>query len=181
MFKSGDGRRVEEVLARLDGATITVLDGDLTLSNGLAWSPDGRRLYSVDSVPGVVYARDYDPAAGTTGPRSVFLSVGDGTPDGLCVDAAGHMWIAIWGAGQVRCHAPDGTRRAVVEVAAPHTSSVAFAGPALDVLVITTATEDLSAAQRAAHPDSGRLFTAHVGATGLPSSYWVPPSRVVAP
>lgn len=169
-----DGRRGEEVLVRWDSSAVTVLDADLNLSNGLAWSPGGDLFYSVDSVPGVVWERDYDPVTGRVGPRRQMLAVTDGIPDGLCVDAAGNLWIAIWGRGRVECRSPRGELLAVVEVDAPHTSSVAFAGPGLDLLVITTATEDLMPADLARHPDSGRVFAARVGVRGLPVPYWNP-------
>ena len=97
------------------------------------------------------------------GERTDLLGSFDGIPDGMCVDAAGNLWIAVWGAGRVHCHEPDGVLRAMVEVPAPHTSSVAFAGPDLDVLVITTALEGMGPHDRAAYPDSGRLFTAGSG------------------
>ena len=156
-------------LLRLDGDRLTVIDDDLTLSNGLAWSPAGDRFYSIDSVPGVVHVRDYPD-----GPRGDLLRITDATPDGMCVDAAGNLWIALHGGGRVECHAPDGGLLAVVDVDAPQPTSVAFAGPDLDVLVITTATEGLSPAELEQHPGSGRLFTARVGATGLPTPYWQP-------
>jgi sugar lactone lactonase YvrE len=161
----GNGR---EVLVRFEDGGCTTIDDDLTLSNGLAWSPSGDRFYSVDTLSRNVYVRDY-PA----GARSVLCTVTDGYPDGLCVDAAGNLWLAVWGGGRVECRAPDGDLLAVVEVAAPHTSSVAFAGPGLDVLVITTATQDLSPTDLARFPLSGRLFTAQVG-TGLLPPYWNP-------
>jgi sugar lactone lactonase YvrE len=164
-----DGRERDEVLVRLDRTGLTVLDDDLTLSNGLAWSPDGARLYSVDTVPGVVRVRDYPD-----GPRRDLFAVTDGQPDGLCVDAEGNLWIAIWGGGRVERRTPGGDLLAVVETGAPHTTSVAFAGPDLDVLVITTATEDLSPADLARYPHSGRLCTARVGVAGLPTPYWQP-------
>jgi sugar lactone lactonase YvrE len=90
----------------------------------------------------------------------------------MCVDVEGNLWVAIWGAGEVRCFAPTGELLATVEVAAPNTSSVAFVGPNLDTLLITTASEQLSAAQHDQFPDSGRLFTAAVGKIGCPTSYW---------
>lgn len=161
-----------EVLCRLeDDGGLTVLDGDLTLSNGLAWSPDGALLYSVDTMPGTVWVRDYDAASGAVGPRRLHLQVG-GLPDGLCTDVDGNLWVAVWGQGQVRCYAPSGALLHTVEVSAPHTSSVAFAGDRLDTLVITTACDGLTAEQRRRFPDSGRLFTAVVGARGLPTTPW---------
>jgi sugar lactone lactonase YvrE len=168
-----DDRAGEEVLLRIgDTGSITVLDNDLTLSNGLGWSPDGTLLYSTDTVPGVIWSRAYSPDSGAVGPRSEFLHITDGSPDGLCIDADGNLWIAIWGAGEVRCYSPAGTQLATVTVAAPHTSSVAFVGPGLDTLLITTASEQLSERQSAEFPDSGRLFTCDVGAIGLPVAPW---------
>lgn len=169
-----DDRRGEEVLVRLSGNRCTTLDADLTLSNGLAWSPAGDRLYSVDTIPGVVWARDYDATTGAVGAREALLNITDGDPDGLCTDADGNLWLAIWGRGRIQCHSPSGELLAVVDVDAPHTSSVAFAGPDLDVLVITTAIQDLAPEDLAKHPNSGRLFTARVDAVGLPSPYWNP-------
>jgi sugar lactone lactonase YvrE len=165
----------------LDGS-VTIVDQDLTLSNGLAWSPDGTVLYSVDTTSGIVYARAYEPGSGACGERTVALQIdgksagGDaleesagadssGSPDGLCTDAAGNLWIAIWGAGQVRCYTPRGELVATVEVPAPHVTSVAFIGPELDTLLITSAREDES-------ENAGHLFTARVGVRGTPTTPW---------
>ncbi len=168
-----DDRAGDEVLCRLEpDGTVTTLDADLTLSNGLGWSPDGAQLYSVDSVPGVVWARGYPVDDGSVGARRQLLRVEDGSPDGLCVDVEGNLWVAVWGEGQVRCYSAGGVPLATVRVAAPHTSSVAFVGPDLDRLLITTATEDLSTEQREAFPDSGRLFLADVGTSGVPTTPW---------
>lgn len=170
-----------EVLARIepDGA-ITVLDQGLNLSNGLAWSPDGAVLYSIDSVPGIVYARDYDPATGAAGPRHEVLRTG-GLPDGMCVDAEGCLWIAVWGTGEVRRYAVDGTLIGVIETDALHVSCPAFVGPGLDRLLITTATQDLSPDQLRNSPDSGRLLLANVGVVGLPAHAWSGKPHPVAP
>jgi sugar lactone lactonase YvrE len=170
---SRDGCTGREVLLRVgpDGA-VTVLDDDLTLSNGLGWSPDGRTFYSIDSGPGLLWRRPWDPATGAAGPRSLLVRFDDATPDGMCVDAEGRLWVAMWGAGQVRCLGPDGHLLGVVEVAAAHTTSCAFVGPALDVLLVTTATDELGEQQRRDTPASGRLFTARVGATGRLPTPW---------
>jgi sugar lactone lactonase YvrE len=172
-----DGARGGDSLVRVErDGRITVLDDDLTLSNGLAWNPDGTLLYSIDSVPGVVWVRSYDAATGVTGPRREWLRITDGLPDGMCADAEGHLWIAIWGAGQVRRYTPDGRLAGIVEVPAPHTTSVAFVGADLDLLLITTATAELGADRLAAYPESGRLFLARVGVAGLPVTPWAGPT-----
>jgi sugar lactone lactonase YvrE len=155
-----------------EGGSVRIIDADLTLSNGLAWSPDGGVLYSVDTIPGIVWARPYDAASGDWGARAVLMRLPDESPDGLCVDTTGNLWIAIWGAGEVRCYSPAGERMATVNVPAPHTSSVAFVGAARDRLLITTARDELSGAQLAEWPLSGRLFIADVGAAGVPTTPW---------
>ena len=149
------------------------LDSDLSLSNGLGWSPDGSVLYSIDTVPRIVYARDYDASTGTAGPRRVAFALEPGAnPDGMCLDADGQLWIAIWGGGQVRRYTPDGMLTRTISVPAPHTTCVTFAGPDLATMVITTATKDLDDDELARSPLSGRLFTLGAGVRGLPLPWW---------
>lgn len=167
------GPSTSETLVSIDhSGGIRVLDDDLTLSNGLAWSADGRTLYSVDTERRVVFRRDYDPSTGDTGPRSVFLEVTDGYPDGMCIDAEEHLWIAMWGLGEVHRYSPAGEQVDTVAVPAPHVSSAAFAGEDLGTLVITTARQDLDSAALSRFPDSGRLFTVRVPVPGLPQPLW---------
>jgi len=171
------GPSEREVLVRLErDGRLTVLDDDLALSNGLAWSSDGRRMFSVDTLRRTVSVRDYDVGSGATGPRRVHLRLEDGFPDGIAMDAADHLWVAVWGGGEVRRYAPDGALVERVATGAPHTSSVAFAGEDRRVLVITTATSELRPEQLRANPDSGRLFTARVDVPGLPVAPWQGPA-----
>jgi sugar lactone lactonase YvrE len=155
----------------LDGTVTTVLDG-LTVSNGLGWAPDDRTVYLADSGPGLVWEFDYDLGSGAFSRRRVLLDFGDqdGVADGLTVDDEGCVWTAVWGGGQVRRWSPDGDLMAVIDLPVPQVSSCAFAGPARDVLVISTSAEGLDAEQRTARPDAGRLFTARPGVTG-PAAY----------
>ncbi|MEU1973073.1 SMP-30/gluconolactonase/LRE family protein [Microbacterium sp. NPDC019599] len=163
----------DELLIRVDAdEAVTVLDHDLTLSNGLAWTADGRRMYSIDTGTRQIFVRDYDAAAGTTGERMLFAQLEHGHPDGMTIDAEGHLWVAVWGGGCVLRLAPSGEIVARVDVPAPHTSCPAFAGPGLDTLVITTAREHLTPEQLEEHPHSGRLFTFRPGVTGLAPHLW---------
>lgn len=165
------GEQVEggEVLARLESdGTLTSIDDDLTLSNGLAWSADGAIMYSVDTLRRVVYRRSYEDL----GPREVHIEIPTGYPDGICMDSQQHLWVAVWGAGEVHRYDPEGRLVRVVDVPAPHTSSVAFAGPGLETLVITTARADLSPEQLARWPYSGRLFTLDAGVRGVAQPLW---------
>jgi sugar lactone lactonase YvrE len=168
-----DGESDREVLVRLEpDGTLTQLDDDLTLANGLAWSSDGRRMFSADSGRRTVSVRDYDPADGSVGERRVHLSLEGGVPDGLAMDEADHLWVAVHGAGEVRRYAPDGTLVARVAVPAPHSTAVALAGHDRRTLVITTAYGELSDEERRAYPESGRLFTTRVDVPGLAIPPW---------
>ncbi|WP_345802996.1 SMP-30/gluconolactonase/LRE family protein [Microbacterium sp. AZCO] len=152
--------------------TVTVLDDDLTLSNGLGWTKDGRTFYTVDTLSRRIHVRDYDPATGETGERRVFLKITDGYPDGMTIDSDDHLWVALWGEGCVIRISPDGNVVGRVDVPAPHTSCPVFAGPDLDTLVITTATEGMTPEGLAAHPLSGRLFTVRTGHRGIHPNLW---------
>jgi len=162
----------EQLLVFESDGSWRALDDDLTLSNGIGWSADGRRLYTVDTMRRLIFVRAYDAATGEAGAREVFLHLSEGYPDGLCLDAEDHLWVAVWGLGQVHRYSPAGDLVAVIDVPAPHTSSIAFAGPLLDTLVITTASDELSPDELKAFPLSGRLFTVDPGVTGLPQPLW---------
>jgi sugar lactone lactonase YvrE len=167
-----------EQLLRIDAdEKVTVVDDDLRLSNGLGWTRDGRTMYSIDTWTRRILRRDYDPVTGTTGPRTVFAELHNGYPDGMTLDAEDHVWVAVWGEGCVLRLSPAGDAVARIDVPAPHTSCVAFAGPRLDTLVITTATEDLTPADLARYPLSGRLFTIVPGVVGNPPNLWAGASR----
>ncbi|MFD8976901.1 SMP-30/gluconolactonase/LRE family protein [Streptomyces sp. NPDC059593] len=157
-------------LYRLDGDGLVTLLDSVTISNGFGWSPDGSRLYYADSPTGRVDVFAYDPESGALSDRRPFVVLDRGVPDGLTVDSAGRVWVAVWGGGEVLAFEADGTLHARVDVPASHVTSCAFAGPARDVLVITTATEGLDEDRRGAEPDAGRLFACRPGATGLPTT-----------
>jgi sugar lactone lactonase YvrE len=153
--------------------TVSVIDDDLGLSNGLAFSADGGTLYSVDTFSHVVRTRPYAVATGAVGERTDFVRVEDGYPDGIAIDSAGHLWVAVFGQGEVRRYDPGGTLVDVVRTpGAPQATNVVLAGPDLSTLVITTAREDMTDQDVAAHPESGRLFTTRVEVPGLPARPW---------
>lgn len=141
----------------------------VTISNGLAWSPDGRTLYYVDSPTRRVQAFAFDGADGTLhDARTAFaLEADEGWPDGCCMDAAGGLWLGHWGAGRLTRWDPVAGRRLLtVHLPVTHVTSCAFAGPKLDRLFITTAAPDAPGA--APEPEAGCLFTLDPGVPGLP-------------
>jgi sugar lactone lactonase YvrE len=167
-----DDNTSAQVLVRVGSDSTDTLDNDLGLSNGLGFSPDGSVLYSVDSVPGTLWARDYDHESGAVGRRRLVTDFPDETPDGLCVDADGNLWLAVFGGSQVRCLSPAGELLERIDLPVLQPTSVAFVGAELDRLVITTAREGLDEAQLQAYPLSGSLFVADPGCRGLVSHPW---------
>jgi len=145
--------------------------GGLTIGNGIDWSPDRRRMYFVDSATRRVDVIDVDPESGELGARREFVSVTDGgTPDGLCVDAEGSVWVAIWGGWAVRAYDTEARQVASIELPVAHVTSCAFGGPDLDELYVTSARAGLTAAELKRQPLAGGLFVATPGARGRPAT-----------
>jgi sugar lactone lactonase YvrE len=158
-----------------DGRTELMLDG-LTISNGLGWSPDGATMYLVDSGPRVIHAFAFDGARGTISDGRILVVVpeGVGAPDGMTVDAAGDLWVAIYGGARVNRYAPDGSLREVHPVPARQCTCCAFGGPRLDRLFVTTATEGWSEEQRRADPAAGLVYRLSTDAVGRPAARFRP-------
>ena len=139
-------------LYRLDpgAATLRTMVDGVTISNGLGWSPHAPLMYYVDTPTARVDLFDYDPGTGEIVNRRRFVPVEGGHPDGLCVDADGCVWVALWGGGGVCRYTPDGDLDRIIAVPTPLVTSCAFAGADLRTLVITTAAgqDDRDAAGR---------------------------------
>ena len=156
-------------LFRLDpDRSLTQLDGDIHFSNGPCWSPDGATLYFSDSWRRTIYAYDYDLATGGATGRRPFVNTEalGGLPDGATVDAAGRLWVAVYGGGVLAAFAPDGTLERTIAMPVKLVSSVAFGGPALDRLFVTTIAH--GAMGEAVEEGAGALYVVDgLGITGL--------------
>ncbi len=155
-------------LYRLDpnGNTTTVLTG-VTISNGLAWSPDGGTAYYIDTPTHRVDAFDYDPTQGLTNRRPIVqIPPDDGSPDGLTIDTTGNLWVALWGGGAVRCYTPTGHLTAHLPLPVTQVTACTFGGPNLDELYITTSRQQVTPGTQ---PAAGALFRAQPGTRGLPA------------
>jgi sugar lactone lactonase YvrE len=150
-----------------DGQTHRMLAG-VTMGNGLGWSPAADRMYYVDSTTRQVDVFDFDADAGTIFDRRALVRIDPrlGMPDGLAVDSTGGVWIALFRGGVVHRYSPAGELDAVVDVPVSTPTSVAFGGPELADLFITTARHRLGPAALAREPLAGRLFRARPDAPG---------------
>jgi L-arabinonolactonase len=145
-------------------------DRGFVISNGRAWSPDGRTMYHTDSVPGRIDAYDFDLATGSLSNRRVFIDyAGKGCrPDGCTVDAQGCLWVAEVEGWRVSRYRPDGTLERQVELPFRKPSSVMFGGADLRTLYVTSVTHGLTAQEMADQPLAGMLMAIDVDVPGLP-------------
>ncbi len=151
-----------------DGRVSRVLDG-VTISNGLAWSPEGETMYYIDTPTQRIDAFTFLPSTGEiTDRRSVVhLAPELGVPDGMTIDAEGGLWVALWGGGAVHRYLGGRLDRAIsLPVSQP--TSCAFGGEDLDELYVTSAWDGLSAAERRAEPLAGAVFRIRPGVKGIP-------------
>lgn len=129
-------------LFRVDtDGTAHVIDEGIHLANGLGFSVDAKTLYLTDSAERTIYAYDYDPRGGSVSNRRVFVKVPatSGLPDGLTVDAEDFVWSAEWYGSRVVRYDPDGKIERTIATPAKQTSSLAFGGPDLTDIFITSA------------------------------------------
>lgn len=149
----------------LDWAAV---DTDYKVTNGPAFSPDGRTMYHNDSARQVTYAFDLD-SSGEASNRRVFLQFGpgDGFPDGMTVDSEGCLWIAFWDGWCVRRYSAAGEWLQTARMPVQRPTSCAFGGPDLDRLYITSARIDLDEDALRMQPNAGGLFMFVPGVRGL--------------
>jgi len=160
-------------LYRLDpDLTVHTMVTSVTISNGIDWSLDGRRMYYVDSPTRRIDVFDLDGQSGGITNRRPFATIPAeaGIPDGLTVDADGFVWLALWGGAALRRYAPDGTLERTVPLPVSHPTSCAFGGAALDELYVTSARRPLSVEERKREPEAGSLLRLRPGVKGRPAN-----------
>jgi sugar lactone lactonase YvrE len=146
-----------------------VMDKNITVANGIGWSPDRKIMYFTDSFRYSVYAYDYAADTGKITNRRTFVqtSPDGGVPDGLTVDSEGFVWSAFWGGWKVVRYNPEGKVDREYRLPVPNPTSCAFGGKRLDELYITSASLGLSKEEKERHVQSGDLFCLKAGITGM--------------
>ena len=153
------------------GGQATPFLGDIKIPNSLCWSGDGTQMYFADSPRQTIWRYAFDSNDGPVGDPEVFATTtGNRYPDGSCIDAEDHLWNAQWGSGEVVRYRPDGSieRRIALPVSQP--SCPAFGGADLNLLMVTTARDGLTADALAAQPLAGALFIYETDVSGLPET-----------
>ncbi|GAB4055339.1 SMP-30/gluconolactonase/LRE family protein [Catellatospora paridis] len=157
-------------LHRLDpDRTVSTIITGVGCSNGIGWNAEGTAMYYIDSLARRLDVFDYDPATGAATGRRELASFDDGSPDGLCVDDEGCVWVAVWDAWCVRRFTATGRLLTSVRLPAPRPTAVCLVGTAL---VVTTAWAGLDPAALAEAPLSGRIFAVDVDVTGPVATAW---------
>ncbi|RST83896.1 SMP-30/gluconolactonase/LRE family protein [Aquibium carbonis] len=154
-----------------DGSTTRMAE-DVIVSNGIAFSPDGRTLYFTDTRRHLGFAFDLDMHDGAITNRRVFAdhtATGE-RPDGACVDVDGCIWMAFFAGGRIVRHRPDGAVDRTIPLPVTNPTCLCFGGDDLKTLYVTSATKFLTPQQRAAEPLAGALFAVHGAGQGLPEN-----------
>ena len=169
-------------LYRWDGSKLQRMAGEMTVSNGLAFSPDGRTMFWADTPTHSVKAYDFNAAEGTLGPARVLasfavkeagqdLSLYGGRPDGAAVDVEGAYWCAMFEGQRLLRLAPDGTLLQALKLPVRCPTMPCFGGPDLRTLYITTSREKRPAEELAAQPLAGCVLHTRVDVPGLPVNF----------
>lgn len=170
--------RADASLYCYDGSALAPCLADMTITNGLAFSTDGRWLYHTDTPTRVIRRHAFDPATGDIGAGEVWIDLNAmdiaGNPDGAAVDSADHYWTALFGGAAVARFDPDGRLVARYPMTALQPTMPAFGGPDGRTLFVTTARENMDAAALARWPDSGALFSMPVDTPGRPVAAFNP-------
>jgi len=144
----------------------------VTQSNGIAWSPDGSRMYFIDSATQGIDVFDFDVGTGSASNRRRLVTIerAHGVPDGMTTDDSGNLWVACFGGAAVRCYSPAGVQLDEVLFPVTQVTSCTFGGPDLAELYVTSAAYRLSAGQLKKEPHAGATFVCRPGAAGMPAS-----------
>jgi L-arabinonolactonase len=140
----------------------------LRISNGLCFSLDSRKLYHADSPTRQIKVYDFDAGSGQLTGGAVFAETPEGIdPDGSCIDSEGYLWNAQWGGGRVVRYSPAGHIDCVLETPVSQPTCVAFGGPDLNWLCVTSARLGLSDQALSEQPQAGNLFIYRTNLKGV--------------
>jgi sugar lactone lactonase YvrE len=150
------------------------LDRGLYIPNGIAFSPEGTTAYWADTFKTrrQVWRASYDPAGGEVSEKVPFVQLSEdlGRPDGAAVDAAGCYWVAaVWG-WQLLRYTPAGALDLAVRLPVQRPTKLAFGGPSLSTIFVTSASDGLGAEELKGQPLAGHLLALDVGIEGLPGT-----------
>lgn len=146
---------------------------NLTISNGMAWTEDQKTFYFIDTPTHKIQEYSFDSKTGEIGFRRIAVEIPEdlGFPDGMCIDQEGMLWVAHYGGfGVYRWNPKNGKLVNKIELPVPNVTSCCFGGENLDLMLITTAQENMSRSELKKCPQSGDVFLVKLGVLGLKSN-----------
>jgi sugar lactone lactonase YvrE len=163
-----------------DDLSLTAVLTGATISNGLCWGPNADLMYHIDSWQRRIDVYEYDAATGDLGRRRTLAEVpeADGLPDGMTIDSAGVVWVALFGGGVVRGYAMDGSVHGEVRVPTRNVSSAAFGAEDHRTLYITSGRVHLSDDELRADPSAGAVWAARRSVPGLAAYRYQAPASI---
>lgn len=163
-------------LYRLDpDSSIHKMIENVSISNGIAWSLDAKKMYYIDTPTQKVMAWDYDNETGEISNPEVAVEIPAelGSPDGMTIDEEGNLWIALWGGSAVGCWNPEtGKLLRKIQVPAKNVTSCAFGDDDLGTLYITTARTATTDEELEEYPQSGGVFKTRPGVKGVKAFFF---------
>lgn len=157
-----------------NGVTTKMVDS-VTISNGIVWSKDTKKMYYIDTPSKSIKSYDYDIETSTISNEKIAVNIPEslGYPDGMTIDENDTLWVGLWNGNAVAQFDPKtGKLISKIEVPAHNVTACAFGGENLDILYITTSTNDMTDEERKKYPLAGSIFKYKPGVKGVPAFFF---------
>ncbi len=160
-------------LYRITKDGFSIIDDNYVITNGPAFSPDGKTLYHTDTLKRTIYAFDLDTSGNVSNKRT-FINIPEenGHPDGMTIDDEGCLWICHWGGWRIARYSPAGEELMHIKMPVANITSCVFGGADLKTLYATTASKGLSDTDKAAQPNAGGVFAIELNISGPTTQYY---------
>lgn len=149
-----------------DGTVVLLLE-NVKISNGMAFSPDHKKLFFTETHAWKIHVFDYEQSTGSLTNQRTFIDIpqkeGEGLADGLTIDSQGHLWSARFGGSTIVRYSPNGAEERRIHIPTPNVTSLIFGGDNLDDLYVTTAVGQ----DKPTDSLAGALFKLKPGVSGV--------------
>ena len=157
-----------------NGVTTKMVDS-VTISNGIVWSKDTKKMYYIDTPSKSIKSYDYNIETSTISNEKIAVNIPEslGYPDGMTIDENDTLWVGLWNGNAVAQFDPKtGELISKIEVPAHNVTACAFGGENLDILYITTSTNDMTEEERKKYPLAGSIFKCKPGVKGVTAFFF---------
>lgn len=137
--------------ARRGGSLFCIRNGEVkaayegyTIPNGLAWSKDNQKFYHIDTARGEIEVYDIEEQWKLRDRRTlVRINPEEGSPDGMCMDDQGNLWVAMWGGSRINGYdTSSGKKIEEIQIPDLNVTCCCFGGETGKQLFVTTARDE---------------------------------------